>query len=208
MCKLFTKVLARTVVSTRKVNAVLIEKLLLVATLFFLITLGGCGSSVKHYDQTLDASGKPGWVSYGTQTSKTTDGRTFLGVGVAKTTGEFARQATAANEQAKEEIKRMISRFIEVVSRDYIATGAAEPSGYLANEAHNYINDMTNIVLSSTKIKEHWVDNRNDEIFAIAAIDYPKVVSLLSTAGNVNSGFKIYLRNKGANVFDRIATQH
>jgi hypothetical protein len=175
---------------------------------FTLVTLAGCASTERHYDQTEDASGKPGWVSYGTQTSKTQIGRIFLGVGVAKTTGEFALQATAANQQAKKEIERMISRFIEVVSRDYIATGAAEPSGYLANEAHQYIDDMTNIVLPSAKIKEHWVDSRNDKIFAIAEIDYPKVVSLLNSAGNVHSGFKVYLKSKGQSVFDRIATQH
>ena len=180
----------------------------LLLCIFTLIALSGCTSTARHYDQTVDASGKPGWVAYGTQTSKTQVGRIFLGVGVAQTNGEFARQATAANQHAKKEVERMIARFIEVVSRDYIATGAAEPSGYLANEAHQYINDMTNIVLPSAKIKEHWVDSRNDKIFAIAEIDYPQVVSLLYTAGNVNSGFKVFLKSRGKLVFDRIATQH
>lgn len=181
---------------------------LFVLVLMSIMFVSACTSAERHYDQTKDASGKPGWVEYGTQTSRTPDGRIFLGVGVAKTTGEFARQATAANEHAKQEIERMISRFIEVVSRDYIASGNAEPSGYLAHEAQHYINEMTNIVLPSAKIMEHWVDSRNDKIFAIAEIDYPKVVSLLSTSGQVNSGFKMYLKDKGQSVFDRIATQH
>lgn len=172
----------------------------------FLIT--GCASSERHYDQSKDASGKPGWVEYGTQTSKSPVGRIFLGVGVASTSGEFNREATAANEHAKKEIERMVSRFIEVVSRDYIATGAAEPSGYLANEAHRYISEMTEIVAPKAKIMEHWVDSRNDKIFAIAEIDFPKVVSLISTSRQVNPGFKVYLKNKGESVFDRIATQH
>ncbi len=179
-----------------------------VLLLLILVLVSACSSAERHYDQTTDASGKPGWVEYGTQTSKTAIGRIFLGVGVAKTDGEFARQATAANERAKQEVERMISRFIEVVSRDYIASGDAEPSGYLANEAQQYINEMTNIVLPGAKIMEHWVDSRNDKIFAIAEIDYPKVVSLLSTSGQVNSGFKTYLKDKGQSVFDRIATQH
>lgn len=182
-----------------------IELFALVLT-FLLVT--ACASTERHYDQSKDASGKPGWVVYGTQTSRTPVGRIFLGVGVAKTNGEFARQATAANEHARQEVERMVSRFIEVVSRDYIATGTAEPSGYFPNEAHRYISEMTNIVLPGAKIMEHWVDSGNDKIFAIAEIDYPKVVSLLSTSGQVNSGFKAYLKNKGQSVFDRIATQH
>ena len=180
----------------------------LFALILMILLVTACSSTERHYDQTKDASGKPGWVDYGTQTSKTPIGRIFLGVGVAKTNGEFALQATAANEHARQEIERMISRFIEVVSRDYIATGNAEPSGYLPNEAHRYISEMTNIVLPGAKIMEHWVDSRNDKIFAIAEIDYPKVVSLLSTSGQVHTGFKVYLKNKGQSVFDRIATQH
>ena len=168
----------------------------------------GCASSGNKYDQSVDASGKPGWVSHGTQTSKTTVGRTFLGVGVARTKGEFAREATAANKLAKKEIERMLSRFIEVVSRDYIASGSAKPSGYVAHEASHSIGEMTDIVLANTMIKEHWVDSRNDKIFAIAEIDFPKVVSLLATSGSVHSGFKVYLQNKGKSVFDRIATKH
>lgn len=180
----------------------------LFALILAVLLFTGCASSERHYDQSKDASGKPGWVDYGTQTSKTSAGRIFLGVGVARTTGEFTREATAANEHARQEVERMISRFIEVVSRDYIATGAAEPSGYLANEAHRYIDEMTNIVLPKAKIMEHWVDSRNDKIFAIAEIDYPQLVSLLSTSGQVNPGFKVYLKDKGQSVFDRIATQH
>jgi len=180
----------------------------LCALVLALLLLTACSTSARHYDQKVDASGKPGWVDYGTQTSKTPVGRIFLGVGVADTQGEFARQASAANYQARQEVERMVSRFIEVVSRDYIATGAAEPSGYLAHEAHRYISEMTNIVMPEAKIMEHWVDNRNDKIFAIAEIDYPQVVTLLSTSREVNPGFKVYLKSKGQLVFDRIATQH
>jgi len=185
----------------------------LLPTLFIFIfissfCLTGCISAERHYNQTVDATGKPGWVGYGTQTAKTSEGRIFLGVGIAKKAGEFARQATAANELAILEVERMVSRFIEVVSRDYIATGAAEPSGYHASDAHQHINEMTNIVLPSAKIMEHWVDEQSNKIFAIAELDYPKVISLLSTSEKVNPGFKGYLKNRGQAVFDRIATQH
>ena len=185
-----------------------IEWYALILLLVLISSLAGCATPERHYDQSKDATGKPGWVSYGTQTSKTSRGRIFLGVGVAKTAGEFARQAAAANQRARKEVERMLSRFIEVVSRDYIATGTAEPSGYMSNEASQHIIEMTSLVLPGTKIMEHWVDSQNSKIFAIAEIDYPKVIALLSTSSEVNPGFKTYLKNKGKLVFDRIATQH
>jgi len=161
-----------------------------------------------HYNHSVDASGKPGWVSDGTQTARTAQGRMFLGVGVAQTKGEFARQASAANEQAKEEIERIVERFIEVVSRDYLASGAAQTAGFLENEASHYINEMTSIVLPSAKVKSHWIDRNSERIFAIAEIEYPHVVSLLYESSRVNPGFKVYLKKQGESVFDRIATQH
>jgi len=179
------------------------------ALILSIFVLSACGSTPGHYNQNVDTAGKPAWVNFGTQTSKTPTDRIFLGVGVANTTqGEFARQASAANEHAKLEVERMVSRFIEVVSRDFIATGSAEPSGYFANEAPRYISEMTHIVMPGAKIMEHWVDHSNDRIFAIAEIDFPQVVTLLSTSSQVNRGFMVYLKDKGSLVFDRIATQH
>ena len=168
-----------------------------------------CAANEHHYDQTIDAAtGKPQWVLQGTQTSKTERGRIFLGVGEAQTSGEFSRQATAANRRAREELEQMVQRFIEVVSRDYIASGAAAPAGFQEHQAPRYITEMTSIVLPKAQIMEHWVDQDSDKIFAIAEIDYSRVVTLLDESTAVNPGFKNYLKDRGELVFDRIATQH
>ena len=174
-----------------------------------LIMTASCATGERHYDQGIDAAtGKPQWVIQGSQTSKTHRGRVFLGVGEAQTSGEFSRQATAANLRAKDELERMLERFIEVVSRDYIASGAAVSAGFLENQAPRYINEMTGVVLPKVQIKEHWVDQDNEKIFAIAEIEYPQVVSLITESSAVNRGFKDYLKSRGELVFDRIATQH
>jgi hypothetical protein len=174
-----------------------------------LIMVVSCSTPSHHFDQSIDAStGKPQWVLQGTQTSKTERGRIFLGVGEAATEGEFSRQATAANRRAKEELAQMVERFIEVVSRDYIASGAAAPAGYQENQAPHYVNEMTSIVLPQAQILEHWVDDDSEKIFAIAEIDYPQLVSLIEQSAVVNPGFKVYLKSRGELVFDRIATQH
>jgi hypothetical protein len=180
-----------------------------VAIITPLILIVSCATSERHYDQRLDsATGKPQWVLNGTQTSKTERGRIFLGVGEAQTNVEFSRQATAANQRAKDELEQMVERFIEVVSRDYIASGTAVSAGFLEHQAPRYITEMTSIVLPKAQIMEHWVDRNSERIFAIAEIEYNQVVSLLYESSTVNAGFKDYLKDRGELVFDRIATQH
>ena len=173
-----------------------------------LIMIVSCASTEPRYDRNVDDAGTPKWVVQGTHTSKTERGRSFLGVGVAPTNGEFSRQASAANLRAKDELERMVERFIEVVSREYISSGTAQPSGFLENEAPQRIIEMTSIVIPNAQIMEHWVDDEGDKIFAIAEIDYSQVISLLSSSSKVNSGFKGYLKSSGEQVFDRIARQY
>lgn len=182
--------------------------LFVASAVVLIVVLAGCSSAPRHYDQSVDKTGKPQWVARGTQTSKTTRGRVFLGVGMALTQGNFTRQANTANARAREELARMLNRFIEVVARDYIATGEAEREGFLPNEAPQHINDMTSLVLSRAEVLDHWVDESSNKIFAIAQIEYPKVHRLLAGSSRVNGGFKRYLKQQGERVFDRIATEH
>jgi hypothetical protein len=185
------------------------RQFLVFAVLGLLITvLAGCSSAPRHYDQSVDDKGRPQWVVHGTQTSKTKRGRIFLGVGVVQIQGDFSRQANTANARARDELARMLNRFIEVVARDYIASGEAQSAGFMPNEAPRYINDMTSLALSRAEVLDHWVDQSSNKIFASAQISYPRVHRQLADSSRVNSGFKRYLNQHGEQVFDRIATEH
>jgi hypothetical protein len=180
-----------------------------ISIIALLMVTVACTTTERRYDQWLDtATGKPQWVLQGTQTSKSIQGRFFWGVGEASAAGEFSRQADTANQRAKDELQKMVERFIEVISRDYIASGAAAQAGFLEHQATRYINEMTAIVLPEVKIMEHWVDQGGRKIFAIAELEYNRMVSLLAGSSQVNPGFKDYLRSKGESVFDHIATRH
>ncbi|MGD8558143.1 MAG: hypothetical protein PVG89_10800 [Gammaproteobacteria bacterium] len=181
-------------------------QMIIVTALIILIT--GCGTVQRHYDRNVDETGKPQWVVHGTQTSKTSQGRVFLGVGVVNTQGDFSREASTANNRAREEVAGTVARFIEVAVRDYMASGNAEPAGFLPNEAPHYIDAMTQLVMPHAKVMEHWVDSEHHKIFAIAEIDYPQVQTVLYDSPKVHRGFKTYLNQHGEQVFDRIATQH
>jgi hypothetical protein len=174
-----------------------------------LLVTAACTTTERRYDQRIDtATGKPQWVLQGTQTEKSIQGRFFWGVGEANAAGEFSRQADAANQRAKDELQKIVERFIEVIARDYIASGAAASAGFLEHQATRYIDEMTGIVLPEAKIMEHWVDHGGKKIYAIAELEYTLMVSLLARSSQVNSGFKDYLQSTGESVFDHIAIQH
>lgn len=176
--------------------------------LLSMLLLTACGSVQRHYDQALGANGKPNWVAQGTQTAKTEKGRIFLGVGVARIQDELSREANEANLLAREELERMLTRFIEVVARDFIASGKAQAAGFLPNEAPVFIGKMTGLVATKGQVMDHWVDPKGRNIYAIAELDYPQVRSMLATSPAVNAGFREYLNQQGELIFDRIATQH
>jgi len=167
-----------------------------------------CAVPVARYDQGIDASGKPNWVSIGTQTSITAQGRVFIGVGYADTQGDFQQQANMVNNIAKQEVERMLQRYIEVMSRDYLARDVKGKAGYTEQITQNNISKVTAIILSNARIMEHWIDRDNKRIFAVAEIEYPQVASIILGSKQVNPDFKEFLKTHGEAVFDRIATHH
>jgi len=181
--------------------------LLNVAVWFAVIS--GCTVPAAHYDQGVDASGKPNWVTIGTQTSKTARGRIFLGVGSASIQGDFERQSSLADAQAKQEIESMLERYIEVVTRDYMARNMKkEAPRFRGQVSYREIGKMAALIMPNAQILDHWIDQKNKKIYAIAEVDYPQVVSILTQSDSVSPRLKQYLVNKGELVFDRIATSH
>jgi len=168
----------------------------------------GCSVPVGHYDQGVDATGKPNWVTIGTQTSKTDRGRIFVGVGSASTQGDFERQSNLANIVAKKEIETMLERYIEVVTRDFLAKDIKEAPTFKDQVSYRQIGDMAALVMPNAQILDHWIDQKNKQIYAIAEVDYPQLVSILTQSDTVKPELKKYLTQKGEQVFDRIATSH
>lgn len=170
--------------------------------------LTNCAVPQAHYDQGVDAGGKPNWVAIGTQTSTTTRGRIFIGVGEGNVKSDFERQSSRINQMAKQEIERMLGRYIEVLVRDYLASGAARKAGFQEKDVSHQISTMTEILMPSAQILDHWLDPANDRLYAIAEIEYTQMVAILVNAQQVNAGIKQFLKQKGESVFDRIATYH
>jgi len=172
------------------------------------LQIAACASQEVHFiNEKTDAKGKPQWATQGTTTLKSKRGRAFLAVGTAPTEGDFSTQASVASQRAKLQAELILSRFFEVVSRDYIATGSAESAGYTAQDVSLNVNKTTSIILPYMQIMEHWHDAENNKIYAITAMDYRQVIERVIAAASVNTGFKAYFTAQGETIFDRIATQ-
>jgi len=90
----------------------------------------GCSSGPTKVESDMGLKGVPDWVNEGTATFKTKDGRLFHGVGSAEVIGDLSFQTSVADDRARAEIARILTSYMEVVSRDYVASQQAQEEGY------------------------------------------------------------------------------
>ena len=175
-----------------------------------LVLLTACGSTADiHYNREKNDDGKPNWVADGTMTLTTPTAKAFIAVGSASILGsEFAMQATKANMYCKADMKKMVSRFVAVTARDYLATGGAELSGFTTQDIDKNIELITEAVMEEVHVIEHWVDNREKNVYAVSEISFTRLEEIISRNPGINDGFKVFLKKAGESIFDRIATDH
>lgn len=156
-------------------------------------------------NESLDARGVPTWVNEGSNILKSKDGRVFHGVGSAPMLGDFSLQTATANKRAREEIARIVSSYMEIVSRDYIATGQALDANFNEQNVSQQIDSLARMDLSKVQIVGHWTDDETKVIYAIAKMDMEKVRQSIKDLTLMNKGLKAYVSVEGDSIFDRIA---
>ncbi len=176
--------------------------LLLLALLTLLVACSGKTT----VESDLGIKGAPDWVNEGTNILKTKNGRLFHGVGSAPPLGDLSLQTSTADNRARAEVARILSSYMEIVSRDYIASGKAGESGFTEQSVSRQIDNITRINLTGVRIIAHWRDKKNGVIYSLAELDMDQVKKILDSVGNMNAGLKQYLDKEGPKIFDRIAT--
>jgi hypothetical protein len=171
------------------------------------LLFAGCASGPTQVESDLGIKGAPDWVNVGTQTLKTKDGRLFHGVGSATLMGDLSFQTSVADNRARAEIARILSSYMQVVSRDYIASGKADEQGYTQQNASREINNVTKVNLTGARIIGHWRNQKDGIIYSIAELDMKHVKDTLQNVETMNAGLKNYIAEHGDNVFDRIANK-
>ena len=85
------------------------------------LALMACGGRTM-VESDLRIKGAPDWVNEGTNVLKNKDGRLFHGVGSAPPMGSQSLQVSAADDRARAEVARILSSYMDVVSRDYLSS--------------------------------------------------------------------------------------
>ena len=153
----------------------------------------------------MNDQGLPGWVGDGSIIVKSKQHRLFNGVGSASMMGDFSLQTSMANRRAREEMARIMTSFMEIVSREYIATGQSSHAGFNDQEVSKQIEILNKIDLETIEVVGHWSDNDSKIIYAIAQMDLEKVRQTIKSIASINKGLKAYIGVEGDAIFDRIA---
>ena len=166
--------------------------------------LAACASSTTLND-TADAEGTPVWVNNGSNIFTSKAGRRFHGVGSAPMLGDFSLQTSTAENRARGEIARILASYVEIVSRDFIASGDAASVGFTEQNVALQMDQLANIDLTGIQVIGHWQDEKTKVIYAIAEVDMQQVRQAIESAKSLNPGLREFIQEQGDNIFDRIA---
>jgi hypothetical protein len=169
-----------------------------------LLLLGACSTKTV-LDESRDARGVPVWVSEGSNILKSKENRLFHGVGSAPGLGNLTLQTGAAAQQARAEIARIVASYMEIVSRDYIASGEAAEAGFTAQSVPKQIDNLSKVDLTGIRILSQWRDKDTQTVYAIAEMSLQSVRQRLKEADVLDQGLRSYIGQEGDNIFDRIA---
>ncbi len=153
-----------------------------------------------------DANGVPAWVNEGSTIRTSRDGRQFHGVGSAPMLGDFSLQTSTADNRARSEINRILASYVEIVSRDFIASGDADESGFNAQHVAQQMDQLANIDLTGIEVIGHWTDKQNKVIYSIAEVNMQQVREAIKSAESLHPGLRKFINVEGDSIFDRIAT--
>lgn len=154
----------------------------------------------------VDENGVPGWVNEGSSILTSKEGRRFHGVGSAPMLGDFSLQTATADTRARREINRILASFVEIVSRDFIASGDAKEAGFSAQDVAEQMDQLARIDLTGIQVIGHWQDTQKNVVYSIAEMDMQQVRETIKSAESLHPALRQFIRTEGDSIFDRIAT--
>jgi len=182
-------------VNTRSISLLIISLVVLLFT--------ACASGPTKVESDLGIKGAPDWVNKGSTVLKKKDNRLFHGVGSAPMMSDLSFQTSVADNRARAEIARILSSYMDVVSKDFVSANKNDDSGFVQQKASREINNITKLNLTGARIIGHWRDSKNNVMYSIAELDMSHVRETVKNVEKMNDGFKTHFQTQGDNIFDR-----
>ena len=170
-----------------------------------LLGLNGCVSGPTVAGSETSADGTPDWVRTGSAALRTSNDRLFHGVGTAGESSSFSLQTTTADNRARNELSRILASYLEISSRDYIASGKAGAGQFTPQTVSQFIENITDMNMRGVRIADHWRDKKSNLVYSVAEINMQHVKETLNKVGGMHEGFKNYLLLHADSIFDQIA---
>jgi hypothetical protein len=172
-----------------------------------ILILTACAGRTK-VESDLHIKGAPDWVNEGTNILKHDNDRLFHGVGMAPAMGDMSLQTSTADDRARAEVAKILTSYMQVVSRDYTAAAKGGDDQSLESSISRQIKNISNINLTGSRIIGHWRDEKTNVIYSLAEIDMDQLKSTLQKVQDMNQEFKDHLTNEGDHIFDRMLEEH
>ena len=184
------------------------RKLLTFVTLVCMaLILTACAGRTK-VESNLHIKGAPDWVNEGTNILKHDNDRLFHGVGMAPDMGDMSLQTSTADDRARSEVAKVLTSYMQVVSRDYTAAAKGGDDQSLESSISRQIKNVSPINLTGSRIIGHWRDQKTNVIYSLAEIDMEQLKTTLQKVQDMNEGFKDHLTSEGDHIFDRMLEEH
>jgi hypothetical protein len=168
------------------------------------LLLSGCGGRTV-VESDMGIKGAPDWVNEGTNVLKSKNNRLFHGVGSATPMDDLSLQKSTADNRARAEVARVLSSYMNVVSKDYMASVGTGEDRALDQSVSRDIQNITKVNLTGAKIIGNWRDKKTGIIYSIAELDMKNVKDILKNVDNMNESFRDYIQKRGDNIFDSMA---
>lgn len=184
-------------------NTVNITRSLFVTLAFALLSACGGGKMVVESD--LQIKGAPDWVNEGTNILNSKDGRLIHGFGSAPKMGDLELQRSTAENRARSEIARVLSSYMDVVSKDYLASASAGDARETEQSVSRSIQNVSKVNLTGAKIIGNWRSDKDGTVYSLAELDMKSVKGLLSNVQDMNAGLLEHIEKHGDTIFDKMA---
>lgn len=168
------------------------------------LALAGCGGGKTVVESNLKIKGAPDWVNEGTNILNSKDGRLFHGIGSAPKMDDMSLQKSTAETRARAEVARILSSYMDVVSRDYIASAKSGDARETQQSVSRSIDSITKVNLSGVKIIADWRDDKDGMIYALAELDMKYVKDILKTTTDMNDALRTHIEQNADNIFDKM----
>ncbi|MEM9100956.1 MAG: hypothetical protein AAGB12_01430 [Pseudomonadota bacterium] len=165
--------------------------------------LSACSTQTR-VESDLGIADAPDWVNEGYQALNNDDGRLFHGVGFAPRMLDASLQRSTADTRARAEVAKTLSSYMEVVSRDYIASAGSQENEISQQSIARKIENITKLNVSGAVIIARWKDQKSGSVYSLAELNMSKVQNIVSTAKQMDNSFQQFFESKSDSLFDQL----